>query len=211
MEDWLPVWTEEWLRAWSLWWSGTKLPDNLPLWGLNIIWWNRIGQCLQFLGSAVVIIDIVGPKKVRDWGYSINKRSLRFFMILINLLIKIVEIMYHKRSDWFVLNFAIILVIFIIVPLAFGIALFDPPDGMSIGEAFSDNLEQLFTIVFLTLDLISRTFPSLIIIIFGTPLAILQFLIVLSMIMVHSRAEKIFQFLSIVAIFLGVHFTLLAS
>ncbi|MBB5155564.1 hypothetical protein [Saccharopolyspora phatthalungensis] len=51
-------------EAWSLWWSGTKLED-FAMWGLPMLWWARIGKCLQFAGTAIVILDLVGPERLR--------------------------------------------------------------------------------------------------------------------------------------------------
>lgn len=52
-------------EAWSLWWSGAKV-DGLLMWGVPVLWWGRIGKLAQFAGGLVVIIDLLGSKRLRD-------------------------------------------------------------------------------------------------------------------------------------------------
>jgi hypothetical protein len=57
--------------AWHLWWSGKSLTGT-TLWGLNIIWWGRIGKLLEFLAAYGVIVEIAGPERLRKYGESLT-------------------------------------------------------------------------------------------------------------------------------------------
>lgn len=59
------------IEAWKLWFSG-DLPTNTILWGINILWWERIGKLMQLLGAATIIADIIGPEKIRRFGTSLQ-------------------------------------------------------------------------------------------------------------------------------------------
>ncbi|MEV6232781.1 hypothetical protein AB0L88_33450 [Saccharopolyspora shandongensis] len=49
-------------EAVGMWWGGQKLED-FTMWGWPMLWWARIGKCLQFLGGAVVVLDLIGPTR----------------------------------------------------------------------------------------------------------------------------------------------------
>lgn len=74
-------------EAWSLWWSGTKLED-FAMWGLPMLWWARIGKCLQFAGTAIVILDLVGPERLRalrNKGDKYAEKARRYVRISMSL------------------------------------------------------------------------------------------------------------------------------
>ncbi|MDA2807548.1 hypothetical protein [Nocardiopsis suaedae] len=50
-------------EAVGLWWNGQRL-EGSTMYGLPVLWWARIGKCLQFLGGAVVVIDLIGPERM---------------------------------------------------------------------------------------------------------------------------------------------------
>ena len=54
-------------EAWSLWLSGAKLED-FAMWGVPMLWWARIGKLLQYSGGIVVVLDLIGPKRLRKAG-----------------------------------------------------------------------------------------------------------------------------------------------
>jgi hypothetical protein len=69
-------------EAWGNWGSGESLA-NLHLWGLRIVWWGRIGKLLEFAAGLVLLIDIVGPKRLKAFGQWLRtqataKETLRF-------------------------------------------------------------------------------------------------------------------------------------
>jgi hypothetical protein len=63
-----------WLEAWSRWASGNPtLKDNM-LWGLQILWWGRIGKIAAFVGGLTLVLDILGPERLRSaLGRSVEK------------------------------------------------------------------------------------------------------------------------------------------
>lgn len=60
-----------WLEAWRLWFSGKPLTGT-HLWGLNIIWWGRIGKILEFVAAYSIITEIVGERRLREYGKSLR-------------------------------------------------------------------------------------------------------------------------------------------
>jgi hypothetical protein len=55
------------VEAWSQWAAGTLSHDS-HLWGLNILWWGRIGKVLELLSGAIIVADIMGPDRLRQYG-----------------------------------------------------------------------------------------------------------------------------------------------
>jgi hypothetical protein len=55
------------LAAWALWSEG-HLPEHVLLWGQPIYFWERVGKILEFIGALVVIIDLLGPERIRRLG-----------------------------------------------------------------------------------------------------------------------------------------------
>lgn len=52
---------------WSRWIAGQRL-DETQLWGWSIITWGRIGKLLQFAAGLAVILDLIGPESLRNFG-----------------------------------------------------------------------------------------------------------------------------------------------
>lgn len=52
---------------WVRWWSGEKV-DGAHLWGLPVLAWARIGKGLQFAAGLTVVLDLVGPDRLRAFG-----------------------------------------------------------------------------------------------------------------------------------------------
>lgn len=51
-------------EAWARWLNGNKIED-LTMWGVRMLWWARIGKLLEFAGGLVVVLDLVGPERLR--------------------------------------------------------------------------------------------------------------------------------------------------
>ncbi|MEV6232782.1 hypothetical protein AB0L88_33455 [Saccharopolyspora shandongensis] len=51
-------------EAISLWWNGQKL-EEFTMYGWPMLYWARLGKYLQFLGGAVVLLDLIGPDRFR--------------------------------------------------------------------------------------------------------------------------------------------------
>lgn len=61
-------------EAWAQWWAGNKL-ETLTMWGVPMLWWARVGKLFQFAGGLVVVLDLVGPERLRK--LSERTRQLR--------------------------------------------------------------------------------------------------------------------------------------
>lgn len=51
----------------AMWFSG-KQTSGATLWGLSMVWWGRVGKLLQFMAGCAVILDLVGPDRLRAIG-----------------------------------------------------------------------------------------------------------------------------------------------
>jgi hypothetical protein len=56
------------------WWSG-KSTENLMVYGFSMVWWGRFGKILQLFGGLTVILDIVGPERVKAAADNLRKHS----------------------------------------------------------------------------------------------------------------------------------------
>ncbi|MCG5464853.1 hypothetical protein MED01_003112 [Micromonospora sp. MED01] len=54
-------------------WIAGKETSDIHIFGLSMIWWGRVGKLLQFLGGLVVILDLIGPERLRNWGTRIRE------------------------------------------------------------------------------------------------------------------------------------------
>jgi hypothetical protein len=62
---------------WQLWWNHQLNPDcQLGL--LSITWWGRIGKLLGAAGFMAVIIEIIGPDKLKVWGERLYEGSVQW-------------------------------------------------------------------------------------------------------------------------------------
>ncbi|MEU4574652.1 hypothetical protein [Nonomuraea sp. NPDC023979] len=64
------------LQAWQMWWDGQSTLGNDML-GLPMIWWGRIGKIAQFTGGCTVLLEILGPDRIRALGRKTRKASPR--------------------------------------------------------------------------------------------------------------------------------------
>jgi hypothetical protein len=53
--------------AWTLWWSGRQLTDH-TLYGVSVLWLGRLGKFLAFLAGATLVLDLIGPERLKDWS-----------------------------------------------------------------------------------------------------------------------------------------------
>ena len=59
------------LDLWSAWTRG-PLPQEGVHWGFTVLEWGRIGKLMQFAGALTVVVDIVGPHRIRQFGTSLR-------------------------------------------------------------------------------------------------------------------------------------------
>lgn len=55
-------------EALQAWFSGESL-EGRQIWVVSTIWLTRTGKILQFLGGPAVILDIIGPERLREIGH----------------------------------------------------------------------------------------------------------------------------------------------
>ena len=61
-------------NAWHLWWQGS-LTRDFNLYGLGLLWWGRIGKAVAFIGALTVVLDLIGPDRLRAWGKKVHAKS----------------------------------------------------------------------------------------------------------------------------------------
>jgi hypothetical protein len=66
----------DFIQAWKIWLSGGRL-EQYSLWGLQILWWGRIGKTLEVIAALTIVADIVGPERLRMFGKSLAQSELR--------------------------------------------------------------------------------------------------------------------------------------
>lgn len=49
-------------------WATGKQTSAIALWGLPMLWWGRIGKIMQFFAGCIVVLDLVGPDRLRAAG-----------------------------------------------------------------------------------------------------------------------------------------------
>src|SRR5262249_25606678 len=71
-------------EAWSIWLSGSSVSDQI-LWGMRILWWGRLGKALGLLAGLTVLLEVIGPERLRQFGPSLhNALNLRdMFRVLL--------------------------------------------------------------------------------------------------------------------------------
>ena len=63
------------LEAWRLWFSGNLTSDSL-LWGvMKILWWGRIGKVIVLAAALTIVVDIIGPERLRSFGESLHTKK----------------------------------------------------------------------------------------------------------------------------------------
>ncbi|WP_440103757.1 hypothetical protein [Streptosporangium sp. H16] len=58
-------------EAWSMWLDGKSALGN-DLAGMPMIWWGRFGKIGAFVGGMTVVLDVIGPERIREFGVRIR-------------------------------------------------------------------------------------------------------------------------------------------
>jgi hypothetical protein len=61
------------VEIWRTWLSGESVTDS-ELWGVSMLWWGRIGKLLQLFAALTIVVEIVGPERLRRFGRSAHRR-----------------------------------------------------------------------------------------------------------------------------------------
>ncbi|MGC7099414.1 hypothetical protein ACPZ19_32470 [Amycolatopsis lurida] len=53
------------VEAWRQWNAENPALKDMSLWGTRILWWGRIGKIAMFASGLVLLVDIIGPERMR--------------------------------------------------------------------------------------------------------------------------------------------------
>jgi hypothetical protein len=56
-------------------WSTGRSTDTLVLFGLSMVWWGRIGKILQVIGGVLVVSEIIGEERIKEYGESLHRKT----------------------------------------------------------------------------------------------------------------------------------------
>lgn len=59
------------IEAWQLWFSGQSA-NSFLLWGMQILWWGRLGKVVQLVSALTIVAEIVGPQRIVKFGKSLH-------------------------------------------------------------------------------------------------------------------------------------------
>ncbi len=79
----------------QLWLHGKEFP---PLFGLEMFWWRRIGLILGLFSGCYLVVEIIGPKKLRQFGRklrAISKTRDCFLFIIASFQLLYFQIKYN--------------------------------------------------------------------------------------------------------------------
>lgn len=71
---------ENYLEVWSLWAAGEDL-RSFKLWGLEILWWGRLGKLLQFLTAITLVVEITGTERIRNSAHIMREYAHSIYSI----------------------------------------------------------------------------------------------------------------------------------
>ena len=78
------------VEAWQRWAAGESV-QHLNLWFWSILWWGRIGKILGIFGLLALIAEIIGPKKLQQFGGSLREIRVQLPELLITPMRKLVS------------------------------------------------------------------------------------------------------------------------
>jgi hypothetical protein len=74
----------ELVRAGRIWAEGRSASAE-PLWGRTVLWWARAGKVLQFTAGLVVILDLIGPERLRRAGQRTGEQAAAVRTLLVRM------------------------------------------------------------------------------------------------------------------------------
>src|SRR5215471_12653198 len=63
------------LEAWQQWLAG-PIEHDVFLWGHSLVFWARLGKVLEVVGAFSIVCDIVGPKRLQEWGHRVGSLGI---------------------------------------------------------------------------------------------------------------------------------------
>jgi hypothetical protein len=65
------------LEAWRVWFGGQEVNPHARLWFMSVLWSGRAGKIASFIGGATVILDLIGPERLRQFALTQRERRAR--------------------------------------------------------------------------------------------------------------------------------------
>ncbi len=65
------------MSLWELWreWASGNSTLEFELWGVEMVWWGRIGKILQLLGALTVLVEVVGTERMLRTGEALQQAT----------------------------------------------------------------------------------------------------------------------------------------
>jgi hypothetical protein len=184
--------------AWGLWF-GNHLDEQATMYGIKMLTWSRTGKILQFLGAAMIVVDIIGPKKLRAWAAMLGKiRSIRLGLTAI-VRLKIRSVVYVA---------VLALALFLLATVVFyQFPSFDP-NGYVISSEVNNVIRNIwgvfFTTIYVCLFFLAATFLVLSFLEQYVMIPVAEFLS-------SGAPAEVARIVSLMLLIIGVHFDLLTS
>ncbi|MFC7327213.1 hypothetical protein [Marinactinospora rubrisoli] len=61
-------------EALILWWSGQQISGH-SLHGVPVLWLGRAGKLAAFLAGTTIVLDLIGPQRLVEWGEAVQARA----------------------------------------------------------------------------------------------------------------------------------------
>jgi hypothetical protein len=55
-------------EAWRMWLAGQQVPGDATMWFMSVRWWGRLGKVLCLVAGGTVLLDIIGPQRLRSFA-----------------------------------------------------------------------------------------------------------------------------------------------
>ena len=86
----------ELLDLWAAWATPISVADSW-LWGHKVVFWGRVGKVLQVVAGLVVLLEIVGPVRLRQLGAAVRGLLPRHWLIA---KLKEARVHHHRLLSW---------------------------------------------------------------------------------------------------------------
>ncbi len=65
------------MSLWDLWqeWASGNSTLGFELWGVEMVWWGRIGKILQLVGALTVLVEVVGTERLLRTGAALREAT----------------------------------------------------------------------------------------------------------------------------------------
>jgi hypothetical protein len=60
-------------EAWARWFEGPIATGEL--WDIPLFWWGRIGAMMQMIAAAAILVEIIGPVRLREFAKALRQAS----------------------------------------------------------------------------------------------------------------------------------------